>query len=316
MMSLKFPSGYSLDDYNWENQEDTQCEENGILKNELGITDIKTLNIAERDFSELNQYDYLNDGFNVYLTDDHYQYIHKYLFHDIYPWAGEFRTVDIAKNDSLFIPVQCIGDSLRTTLVRLHRDLRATSDDPKENTSNAFGRFIADVNTIHPFREGNGRTQRTFTQKVANNYGYDLNFSSVSNERMKTACIAAFDLDYVPMTNIVRGIIKPKSESLPQFQDDHLIENDAVDYISYKDAESVEGMVMESGTIEVVSDHYVLLKNLSGYSVYQKNALTTNYVVGDKINEDGVIEKPDISSVDTTLDNPVENPASRRTHRP
>ncbi len=86
----------------------------------------------------------------------HYRAIHHHIFQDVYPWAGRLRTVRIAKGDSVFCYPERIGIELRRTFETLRQNdvLRR-----RDRTGFAAGaaRFLADLNAIHAFRDGNGR---------------------------------------------------------------------------------------------------------------------------------------------------------------
>jgi cell filamentation protein len=90
--------------------------------------------------------------------------IHKQLFKGVYDWAGRARTVDIKKNDEgaeFFLPVSKIVSAAAYVFTEL-----AKEDYLRDLDENAFAKRIApyydQLNYIHPFREGNGRTQRAF----------------------------------------------------------------------------------------------------------------------------------------------------------
>lgn len=304
-MEHNFPYDFTLDDYDWERQSDDHEQDNGVLKNYYNFSNTKLLNAAERDFSQNAEYSILEDNVNPVYSGDYYQSIHQRLFSKIYPWAGEFRTVDFSKGDSIFVPVQHISKKLNQSLIRLYCDLKTNDSNDQHAFANAIGQFVADVNIVHPFREGNGRTQRVFSQKVAHKHGYHLSYESVSNERMKNAAIAAFGSDYRPMQSLMRNIIGPKpSERLAISQDEHLIDDDDFNYIKYKSKNADEDQKIESGVVQHVSENYILMKNDDGFSVYKRLDFGRDYEVGQVIGKDGELvgkveadnKKPEIDS--------------------
>jgi hypothetical protein len=89
---------------------------------------------------------------------DHYRRIHHHLFQDVYSWAGEYRTVRTSKGGNPF----CYPEHLSTQMDSLFRStnfgVRFRGLNPQAFTEN-LAAFLAELNAIHPFREGNGRAQ-------------------------------------------------------------------------------------------------------------------------------------------------------------
>ncbi len=106
--------------------------------------------------------------------------IHRYLFQDIYEWAGKKRTVEISKGGKPFFPLQRFDtallhiDSLIAAYKRLARD-------DKKAISRKLAEILDSVNYLHPFREGNGRTQREFLRLLALEKGWKLNLNPPDN---------------------------------------------------------------------------------------------------------------------------------------
>ena len=119
----------------------------------------------------------------------HFKKIHEFLFCDIYDWAGQIRTVDISKKRTSFLDCSLIEDIATKCFVKI-------SEGYLNNLS--FSEFVFriadfynDVNYIHPFREGNGRTQRIYFTQLMRHYGYDINFASVDTDELMIATIQA-----------------------------------------------------------------------------------------------------------------------------
>jgi cell filamentation protein, protein adenylyltransferase len=107
------------------------------------------------------------------LSVRHYQAVHHHLFQDVYPWAGRFRTVRIAKGGSMFCYPEHISAQMQTTFSGLKaqhylRDLSAPE------FARASAKFLAALNAIHPFRDSNGRTQLAFVTMLAQRAGHPL----------------------------------------------------------------------------------------------------------------------------------------------
>ena len=110
--------------------------------------------------------------------------IHRYLFQDVFDWAGQIRTVDIRKragNASFFLPVSMIqrAAGFAAEELRQNNELRGMSRD---QFVDRLAYHYDSFNYIHPFREGNGRTQRAFWSRVARDAGWQLDWRPVQGE--------------------------------------------------------------------------------------------------------------------------------------
>lgn len=109
--------------------------------------------------------------------------IHKAIFSDIYSWAGKFRNIDIGKDGLGF----CYHDEIRANLTRTKKDIENLEIDNLFDFVRYASAIHAVLNAIHPFREGNGRTIRTFLTLFARYHGYDLNYGWVSKQQQLEA---------------------------------------------------------------------------------------------------------------------------------
>ena len=116
----------------------------------------------------------------------HLQSIHHHIFQDVYPWAGELRTVNIGKSGDLFALKEHIVSTLAKTFEDLKQERYLGGADIKRFCSRG-AYYLGEINAIHPFREGNGRTQREFMRELALRNGYTLEWSRVSRDRMMDA---------------------------------------------------------------------------------------------------------------------------------
>jgi cell filamentation protein len=121
---------------------------------------------------------------------DHYRAIHKFLFEDIYAWAGQLRTVDMSKKGTAFVKAGEIKALGEKAFARLNHRRNFTG-----LTHEAFVENIVDfyrvINLLHPFREGNGRTQRVFFTQLIRNAGFDIHFAEVDPDELMLATIQA-----------------------------------------------------------------------------------------------------------------------------
>lgn len=136
-----------------------------VLVNKLNIHDNKKLATVERKLVLLKLYTLRQNknigNFDIY----HFLSIHKFLFEDIYPFAGKIRSEDIAKGSFRFAKWEYIEDELRKLLDKLSKDnLKNLS---KEEMAKKLAYYMSELNVLHPFREGNGRTIREFIRQLA-----------------------------------------------------------------------------------------------------------------------------------------------------
>ncbi len=101
----------------------------------------------------------------------HLQAVHRHLFQDVYDWAGKLRTVEIAKDGSQFQFVRSMETGTANVYSRL-RDAKFLRDLTPEAFATMAGEIIGDVNYVHPFREGNGRTQLQYLKLLAEQAGH------------------------------------------------------------------------------------------------------------------------------------------------
>ena len=107
----------------------------------------------------------------------HYCAVHRHLFQDVYAWAGKFRTVRISKNKSPF----CYPENIDKELRRLFADLkgrRFLRDLSQKKFADHAAHFLAELNAIHAFRDGNGRAQLAFVMMLADQAGHPFNLAN------------------------------------------------------------------------------------------------------------------------------------------
>jgi cell filamentation protein len=125
------------------------------------------------------------------LSVAHFRAIHHHLFQDVYTWAGRFRTVRLGKGGSAFCYPENIAREMRD-LFRSLRDKRHLKGLKRDIFAVEAATFLSTLNAIHPFREGNGRTQTTFLAFVADRAGHPLNLNRLEPEAFLAAMVASF----------------------------------------------------------------------------------------------------------------------------
>ena len=198
------PDSYEYS-YEWDR---LYCYENStVLRNKLGITDGDKLQIAEREIAAVRILEAERSPIRGKLDFKHLCDIHRYIFGDIFTWAGKLRTVNIAKGNPF-----CNVDVLNIYGTELFEKLKAERyllDAPQKRIPERFAHYLSEINVMHPFREGNGRAQRMFIEYLALVAGYRIDFSTVSAGEMIEASVRAFDRDETLMHSIFERITTP-----------------------------------------------------------------------------------------------------------
>lgn len=172
------------------------------LKNRLGLRDAAQLEAFELEMTTLRAREPLPRG---KLTARHYCRVHRHLFQDVYSWAGKYRTVRTAKGGNPF----CYPEYIDGEMTKLFATLPAAlgADGPEDFIAKAT-RFLGELNAIHPFREGNGRSQLAFMAMFGEAAGFALNFARVRRDSFMPAMIASYAGDLAPLSTELRSLLR------------------------------------------------------------------------------------------------------------
>jgi len=144
------------------------------LENKLGITDSAELAREEERISKKKAIELFESGMLDELEPGTYktlQAIHKYLFEEIYSFAGQTRYVNIAKGNFRFAPVMYLENSLKNI-----------EKMPQSNFEEIIEKYV-EMNVAHPFREGNGRSTRIWLDHILRHeIGKVIDWSRVDKE--------------------------------------------------------------------------------------------------------------------------------------
>lgn len=132
----------------------------------------------------------------------HLRAIHRHLFQDIYDWAGEIRTVEISKGAQQFQFRQYIPTGMADVHRRLVRSRFLASLSPSD-FARQVAVIIGDVNYIHPFREGNGRTQLQYLKLLAARAGHPIDLARLNTTRWIEASQVSHAADYSLMAQLI-----------------------------------------------------------------------------------------------------------------
>ncbi|MGJ5151977.1 MULTISPECIES: Fic/DOC family protein [unclassified Bradyrhizobium] len=175
-----------------------------VLKNKLDIRASEELAAFEAEVSDARADEELPAGD---LDFEHFKAVHRHLFQDVYDWAGEPRTVRISKGESTF----CFPENIEREAKRLFTKL-ANDNFLQDLSPTEFARksaeFLATLNVIHAFREGNGRTQLSFFLLLADQAGHTIDLDALDPDAFLHAMIASFDGDEAPLAAAIQGLIE------------------------------------------------------------------------------------------------------------
>ena len=166
--------------------------ESNVLKNKLNIRDNKLLKTAEEEITLIKQMELLKNPIKGNFSKAHLMNIHKFIFEDIYTFAGKIRKEQISKADTLFYPPNLIVRELDKVFAKI-KEKNMIKETDEEKVFDNLAYVMAELNIIHPFREGNGRSIREFIRLMAKRTGYDLNWGNVDKEELLEASILSVD---------------------------------------------------------------------------------------------------------------------------
>jgi cell filamentation protein len=177
--------------------------ESGVLKNRFGIVDAAILETTEADLVAARSRELVHAPLKGRFDLEHLQAVHRYLFGDLYEWAGQLRVVDISKNGHMFAHHAHIAGAATAIFEKLAGERCLAGLDAGAFSSRA-AYYFGEINALHPFREGNGRAQREFFSHLASASGYYIAWEKVVPSEMLRASIESFQGDLSRLTAILR----------------------------------------------------------------------------------------------------------------
>lgn len=181
--------------------------ENGVLFNLAEIKDQKILIIFES-LKVSKRIEELFESPIKIKNSESLLKIHHYLFQDVYNWAGKVRTVNISKNGKPFFDGERF-DTAFSYLNTLITDYRNINKADKKQIAEKLAEILDNVNFLHPFREGNGRTQREFLRLLALEKGFELNLNPADNKNIYERYMkGAIESDVKILTELIQELIQ------------------------------------------------------------------------------------------------------------
>lgn len=190
-----------------------------LASNLIGAQDLKELSKRERIITLQEEKKLAISPIKGDFDYKHLKEIHKFLFKNIYTWAGTDRAEMglygyFGKGNSSF----CKGEFLHKEADRIFKGLKEQNFLRNAKDINSFAKdmanFMADLNALHPFREGNGRTQRIFLNELAKNAGYKLDLGLIKPDRMIAASIDAMIGKNTKLETLIRSNLREFRQNL------------------------------------------------------------------------------------------------------
>lgn len=227
-----------------------------VLRNKANIQDAGKLAQFEFRKSAERALELSESSIKGHYDLDHLKAIHKHLFQDVYEWAGEIRTVDISKGNSHFAPRTHIESYANSSVFKdLAKDSHLQGMG-KEQFIERLAHHYSEINALHPFREGNGRTTRIFIQQLARDAGYDIDYTKVDAQRWNEAARISFNSSIEPIKEVFRDISTPLKElsmqaeqSLPQNAERLVVSNGSRRIERHSEGEWLAASVGDKGNL-------------------------------------------------------------------
>lgn len=186
----------------------------GVLRNLVGARTPEALRAIEDPLVEARALEMRQLGIPATYDLAGLQAVHQHLFQDVYPWAGEIRTVNISKRSSNFADVADIDETISVMAQHIAATDRLRTVDDAHFHINA-GYLLIGLNFGHPFREGNGRAQRAFLTALAAESDRGLAWDLLTKDINDIASALSLDEEMAPLTGIVGAIAHRLDEPPP-----------------------------------------------------------------------------------------------------
>lgn len=178
-----------------------------VLRNKFGVTDQVRLDDIERRTTALRVAELRVRPIPGAYDFAHLCAFHRHIFQDVYDWAGTPRTTNLAKGQSLF----CLAEHLASSAEAVFSALKDEAPLPKDRQPAAarIAHHLADVNALHPFREGNGRAQRAFFWQFALEQGWELRWDTVDPDENVAACQVSMQSGNDRLVRLIKALLAP-----------------------------------------------------------------------------------------------------------
>lgn len=176
-----------------------------VLRNKAGLTDQDDLDQFEQLMFQTRAEESLPAGDLDYA---HYRAIHHHFFQDVYDWAGETRQIRTAKGGNWFCYPEYIDREMEKLFAALAAENHLAGLDSVDTFAGRASHFIAELNAIHPFREGNGRCQLVLLRELMELAGFPMDEERIDPDGFMQAMIASFGGDTGPLRRAIEGMVE------------------------------------------------------------------------------------------------------------
>jgi len=186
------------DDYQYPNS--TVLKNIPGIKDEVGLAAFEKLAVAKR-IEEI----YLfaeHEPINLHL----WQSVHRIMFQDIFAWAGQLRSVQMSKGDTVFAFPENIEREATKLFAALNAENNLKTLD-KQKFCSRMAYYFSELNALHPFRDGNGRAQRLLFEIIATSASYEINWGKTTPQTYLNSVIAGYNHNFLPLEKIFYDII-------------------------------------------------------------------------------------------------------------
>ena len=184
----------------------------GLLRNLQNISELEVLLFVESSAVTKRLQELYQNPIKIKGVDTLFE-IHKRLFQDLYVWAGKKRNVEISKDGKQFFPTSHF-DNAFIYIDKLVSEFKLIPKENKKRLAEKLSEILDNVNYLHPFREGNGRTQREFLRLLALEKGLFLNLNPPDNRNIYERYMkGTIESDITILTDLIFELIQTKSEN-------------------------------------------------------------------------------------------------------
>lgn len=183
----------------------------GLLRNKQDITDPEVLIFVESGAVTKRLQELYENPIKIDGIDSLFE-IHKHLFQDIFNWAGKKRNVEISKDGKQFFPTTHFDNAFRY-IDQLIAEFKKIPRGNKINLVEKLAEILDNVNYLHPFREGNGRTQREFLRLLASEKSLILNLNPPDNKSVYERYMkGTIESDITTLTELIFELVDNENE--------------------------------------------------------------------------------------------------------